>query len=256
MKAEFYTALHKVQQFGNTRSILIGALEENTNFIDSLFDEFKKTLSITETNIYKQFVDIEVATSELTETLTEPERRAESVLLRIDKLHPNIRECVLDALIKDNDNIDLIINDVINGIGTTTRNEKDKWKRVKIMFNDKLIEYKRTLPKETDKKIYNGIAESLSHYIKGATDSDITIIIDTKQQPPYKNKFNWIGSKSDAIHFCGATELKVSEFNKCFNLSDKSKLLHSNKSKAEYQEIEIINILKEYNLEKPPILAK
>lgn len=293
MKTEFERELEKLQQFGNTQSYLIGALKDNSIFRECLFDEFKQTpmkkdvskyLSqfntdkeketelnamirefyslietpkefythdITKTNIYRKFKDIEVVLCQMMETMREPKDKAKIICNIVETLHPEIKKLVIETLIRDNENIYLNSNFVFGNGKRATQNEKDKWEFVKIVFNDKLREYQENLPKG-----YIGIAEKLSHYIKNATDCDLTYIIDAKQIPPYAKKFEWIGRKSDAIHFCDATKLNVSEFNKCFILQDKSELLHSNRSNADYKEIEIINILKEYSLEKPPILAK
>lgn len=261
METQFKKDLSKVQQFGDTRSILISALEETPTFIECLFDEFKETSNITETNIYKQFVDIEILTFDLMKTLANTERTAEIIINRIDELHPDIKEAVLNVLINEKENIYQTIKNLLPVLNkgsvlnknsvpdrvTKPQDEKDNWDVEKIVFNNKLIEYKNTLPKETDKKIYKGIAESLNQYIKGANDSDLSYIIEYKKLPN-ESKFEWIGKPADAVRFREVTELTRPEFNECFTLKDGKKLTHQNKTKDAYKDkvgnSEITNILK------------
>lgn len=288
MKTEFERELEKLQQFGNTQSYLIGALKDNSIFRECLFDEFKQapekkdvskylsqfntdkkketelnamirefyslietpkefyTHDITKTNIYQNFKDIEAVLCQMMETMREPEKIAKIICNIVETLHPEIKKLVIDTLIRDNENIYLNRNFVFGNGKRATQNEKEKWHFVKIVFNDKLSEYKKEIPK---RKIYIGIAEKLSHYIKGATGYDISYIIDNKKLPPEKEKFEWIGSKANAIRFCDETDLKTAQFNKCFDLSDGKKLLNANRSKDTYidghEKVEITHILKE-----------
>ena len=288
MKTEFERELEKLQH-GDTRSILIGAMRNNPIFINCLFDEFKQTPKkkdvskyliqfnidrnkeyelnekmrefynlketpkefcthdITKTNIYRNFKDVEVVLCELMETMRDPNNKAEIICNIVETLHPEIKELVINTLIEDNENIYLNLNFVLMG-NYATQTEKEKWHFVKVVFNDKLSEYKKEIPK---RKTYIGIAERLSHYIKNATDFDLTYIIDSKKLPPEKQveKPIWIGDKADAVRFCDKTGLKISEFNKCFDLSDSKKLLNANRSKDSFIDgdgkVEITNILKE-----------
>lgn len=278
MKTEFELELRKLQQFANTHSKLIEALKDNTTFIECLLEEFKKapkvkdfskflnqfktrkeryeqsekeldflrrkditekfyTHNIFATNIYKSFSVIETALRALKHSLAEPTQKAELIISIIPTLHPDIQVSVIDALIDDNLNLNLI---------KPTQKDIDEWNYVKAVFNDKLSQYKENLPKG-----YIGIAEKLSHYIKGATDYALTYIIDRKKLPPEKQEEKpiWIGDKADAVRFCDKTGLKISEFNKCFVLFDGKKLLDANRSKDTYIDgdgkAEITNIIQE-----------
>lgn len=68
----------------------------------------------------------------------------------------------------------------------------------------------------TEPNTYEGIADALKNYVRGASDADLQTIIDHKALPIGATTKEWIGKEADAHRFCFMYGISNSAFKKCF----------------------------------------
>ncbi len=69
---------------------------------------------------------------------------------------------------------------------------------------------------------FSGLADALRHYVEGATDEDLTNIIESNGQRRPDPAPRWIGTQSDAERFAKAAGLTAAGFNHAFGRDDPS----------------------------------
>ena len=69
---------------------------------------------------------------------------------------------------------------------------------------------------------FSGLADALRHYVEGATDEDLTNIIESNGQRRPDPAPRWIGTQSDAERFAKAAGMTAAGFNHAFGRDDPS----------------------------------
>ena len=119
--------------------------------------------------------------------------------------------------------LDLIINErrlkIQQGYTNSSPDESQRYRNIlKAWFADekKFIDEMTPLLSTSQPQSYNGMAEALTKYVKGASDADLQTIIEHKTLPIGATVKEWVGAEADAHRFCHRYGLKNADFKKCF----------------------------------------